>query len=52
MMTTAVESGAMGGDDHLERTIIDTHAQMSYLGSFGHVVPGGEKCDTAAEQGR
>jgi hypothetical protein len=39
--TTAVESGAMGGDDHLERTLIDALARMSNLRGFGHVVPGG-----------
>ncbi len=42
----------MGGDDHLKRTHIDAFAQMSYLRGFGHVVPGEEKRDTAAEQGR
>ncbi len=51
-MMTAVESGAMGGHDHLECMLIDTLAQMSYLRGFGHVVPGGEKHDTAAKQGR
>ncbi len=51
-MTTAVELGAMGGDDHLERMLIDALARMSYLRGFGHVVPGGEKRDTAAKQGR
>jgi hypothetical protein len=51
-MTTAVESEAMGGDNHLERMIIDAHVWVSYLGGFGHVVPGGEKRDTAANQGR
>jgi hypothetical protein len=51
-MMMAVEMGAMGGDDHLERMLIDTHAWMSYLGGFGHVVLGGEKHDTAAEQGQ
>jgi hypothetical protein len=33
----AMESGAMGGDDHLKHTLIDTvdtHAWMSYLGGF------------------
>jgi hypothetical protein len=51
-MMTAVELGAMGGDDHLERMLIDALAQMSYLRGFGHVVLGREKHDTAAKQGR
>ncbi len=51
-MTTAVELGAMGGDDNLKHTLIDAHARMSYLGDFGHVVLGGEKYDTADKQGR
>jgi hypothetical protein len=51
-MTMTVESGAMGRDDHLKRMLIDVLAWMSYLGGFGHVVPGGEKCDTAAKQGQ
>jgi hypothetical protein len=42
----------MGGDNHLERTLIDALAQMSYLRGFGHVVPGGEKRYTAAKQGQ
>jgi hypothetical protein len=39
--TTAIEPGGMGGDDHLERTLIDALARMSYLSGFGRVVPGG-----------
>jgi hypothetical protein len=30
----------MGGVDHLERTLVDVLAQMSYLSGFGPVVPG------------
>jgi hypothetical protein len=41
MMTMAMELEAMGGDNHLERTLIYAHARMSYLGGFGYVVPGG-----------
>jgi hypothetical protein len=48
MMKTAVELGAMGRDSHLKCTLINTLAWMSYLRGFGHVVPGGEKHDTAA----
>jgi hypothetical protein len=51
-MMMAVESGAMGGDNHLKCTLIDVLARKSYLGGFDHVVPGGEKRDTAAEQGQ
>ena len=50
-MMKAVELGAMGGDDHLERTLIDALARMSYLRGFGHVVLGGDKHYTAAKQG-
>jgi hypothetical protein len=51
-MTTAMESGAIGGDNHLERMLINALVQMSYLRGFGHVVPGGEKGDTAVKQGQ
>jgi hypothetical protein len=39
-MTTAMELGAMGGDNHLERTLINTLTRMSYLRGFGHAAPG------------
>jgi hypothetical protein len=52
MMMTAMELGAMGGGNHLECTLINALAWMSKLGGFGHVVPGGEKRDTAAKQGQ
>jgi hypothetical protein len=51
-MLTAVELGAIGGDNHLECMLIDALVRMSYLRGFGHVVLGGKKCDTAAEQCR
>ncbi len=38
--TTAVGPGGMGGNDHLERALIDALARMSYLGGVGRAVPG------------